>query len=174
MKFISQLLTRFYIYSVKKKRKYLLATNSFIQRSHSFAVLLPENESDFLASFQIVDFLISEKKNILLIFNNAKAHHIHQRYSLKEEEYYQSDIMLFGLPTSKYRTKLSAYQCDAVIDLSRDVSFFHIASAYAIQSKIVIGFEKVSADKYYTVQIKVNQDASAVSYKNFLNCLQMF
>jgi hypothetical protein len=174
MIFFTRLLTLWFVYFTKKKREAVLATNQFITRSHFFTLILPEEEKDFLASLKIIDHLLQQKKDVTIVLNNAKAHYIHQKYSIREIEFYQTDKNKFGLPTKKFTEQLSKLRSDVVMDLSRGDSYFHIAAAYSINTKFVIGFEKMDSDKFYSIQLRINESTPEISYKNFLNCIQMF
>lgn len=174
MIFFTRLFTLWFVYFAKRKREQILASNQFITRSHFFTLILPEEEKDFLASLKIIDHLLQQKKDVTIILNNAKAHYIHQKYSIREIEYYQTDKNNLGLPVKKFREQLASLRSDVVMDLSRGESYFHISAAYCIKAKYVIGFEKPDSDKFYSIQLRINESTPEISYKNFLNCIQMF
>lgn len=174
MKFLTRIFTLWFVNSIRKKTGNQTASTNFVSNSHFFVLLLPDGEKEFLASLQVLNFLLSQKKEVTIIHNNAKAHYIHQKYSIRSVEYYQTDSNKIGLPTSTFRKKLSEVKTDVVIDLSRDENYFSIFSAYCIPAKIRVGFEKNDSDKFYTIQIRSSEINHEISYKNFLNCLQMF
>lgn len=148
--------------------------STFFKKSFSFVVILPEEDNDFNHCFEVLRFLDNQRKTFTLFMPEFKVSLLPQIYRQKAISYTLEDISKLKLPSKKLTEKMHAINAQAVIDLNRVDNVFYSVIANMVDSPIRIGFKKTNSDKFYNVQIENNSENPEISYKNFLNCLQMF
>jgi len=148
--------------------------SNLLQKTFTFLVIMPEEEDDFQKSMEVLRFLDDHGKNLTIFSYNFRRNLINQKYRPATIEYGLIDRTRLGLPSGKIINELENKEFNAVIDLNRDENVFCSFAANLVTAPVRIGFRKKNADKFYNVQISDNEDNSEISYKNFLNCLQMF
>ena len=84
------------------------------------------------------------------------------------------DVSKLNLPSNKLMNELAGKSFNAVIDLNRGENLFCSFASNLVESPMRIGFKKKNSDKFYNIQINDSEDNPQISYKNLLNCLQMF
>ncbi|OGU84424.1 MAG: hypothetical protein A2W11_10670 [Ignavibacteria bacterium RBG_16_35_7] len=70
--------------------------------------------------------------------------------------------------------KLTSLRFNAILDLNRKENIFCSVVSSMVNAPIKVGFKKSNADKYYNLQISNIEENAELSYKNYLNCLEMF
>lgn len=161
----------------KKLGNKLVPHRSFknlLSNCSGFFVVMPEIETDFQKSIQVLNFLEEHKKRVTVLNFDFRRHEVNQMRLSSIIEYGLVDYSKLHLPSHRLTTELEKQKFDAVIDLNRGENLFCSFVANIVQSDLIIGFSKVDSDKYYNIQINDNEDNSEISYKNFINCLQMF
>lgn len=148
--------------------------NLFIQKSYSFLVVMPENENDFTNSFNILEYLENNKKNISILTYDYRVSKIPVKFKSRVIDHGVNDMNKFDLPSKKFMDQLGEKKFDAILDLNKDENFFHNILICKINSLLKVGFEKPNGGKYYNVMIRTDKNNSENTYQNFLNCLQMF
>ena len=63
---------------------------------------------------------------------------------------------------------------NAILDLNRKENIFCSIVSNLVNAPVKAGFQKNNADKYYNLQIVNKEENPELSYKNYLNCLEMF
>jgi hypothetical protein len=161
----------------KKLQGKILSSRSFakfLKKSSSFFVVMPEPEDDFQKSKQVLKFLKENHKNVTTLNFDFRVTDLQQERLQEYIPYGLVDYSKINLPSKKLAEKLSEKVFDVVIDLNRGDNLFCSFAANLVNSSLTIGFKKKDSDKYYNIQIDDNEENSEFSYKNFINCLQMF
>ncbi|MEO8399070.1 MAG: hypothetical protein ABI550_04545, partial [Ignavibacteriaceae bacterium] len=139
-----------------------------------FLVLMPENESDFHHSIVVLKGLEENKKNATIFTFDFRVSLIPVKYRPHVIEYGIDDLNKINLPSKKIISKLNEYNFQAVIDLNRDENIFYSYVANIVKVPVRVGFKKKNSDKFYNLQIANNEANADISYKNFLNSIEMF
>lgn len=147
--------------------------SEFFKKSFSFFVIMPEDESDFHSSIEVLHGLVESKKNPTIFTYDYRVSLIPSRFRPNIIEHEISDKNRLNLPSKKLLDKLNNLNFQVVIDLNRAENIYFSYLANLVSSPIRAGFVKNNSDKYYNVQI-VKEDDVKNSYENFLNCLRMF
>ncbi len=148
--------------------------NQVLSKSISFLVIMPDNDEDFYHSMNIIRYLEIHKKNVTIFAKDHKINLIPDKHKLRFIENNISDITRLGLPSKAMREKLSKLEYQVIMDLNRQENLFSSMVANLIRSRVRVGFSKPGADKYYNFHFAFDEPLAEISYKNFLNCLQMF
>lgn len=148
--------------------------SNLLQKAFTYMVIMPEDEDDFHKSMEVLKYLEEHGKHLTVFSYNFRRNLINQKYRPSTIEYGLIDRTKLGLPNGRLVSELERKEFNAVIDLNRNENIYCSFAANLVKSPIRIGFSKKNADKYYNVQISDKEDNSEISYKNFLNCLQMF
>lgn len=159
---------------LKHKKDENQSFSNLLKKSYAFLVIMPENEKDFHHSFEVLKYLSDEGKHITIFSYDFRRNLINQKYRPATIEYGLSDVTKLNLPSQSLVEILVRKKFNAIIDLNRDDNLFCSYAANLVQSQLRIGFSKTNSDKYYNIQIADTEDNPEISYKNFLNCLQMF
>jgi hypothetical protein len=146
----------------------------FFKKSFTYLVLMPGEDSDFTYAINILKALENSKKHATVFTYDYKMNLVPARYRPHVIDYTVRDISKFNLPGKKLLSKISGKHYNVVIDLNRKENLFCSYISSIVNSPIKIGFSKPEADKYYNFQILNREENPEISYKNFLNCLQMF
>jgi hypothetical protein len=146
----------------------------FFSRSYTFFIAMPEDDHDFTHSLIVLNFLADNKKSAMILTKDYKVSLLPQRFRGRAVGFNFRDITKLNLPSKELIYKLSEMQFNVSIDLNRKENLFCSYSANLVEAPLRIGFAKADADKFYNFQIINRQEDSEISYKNFLNCLQMF
>jgi len=147
---------------------------NFYKRSFNIMVVMPEDEHDFNHSFAVLKYLEESKKNPVLLTYDYRVSLIPVKYKTRVIEHNINDINRLNLPTKKFIHRISEIKYDAAIDLNRTENMLYGYLFNIINAPLKIGFKSENSDKYYNVQIVNNASSAEDSYKNLLNCLQMF
>ena len=161
----------------KKLRTKSIPNRSFkniLKNCSSFFVIMPEIEDDFQKSKSVLTFLEKHDKIISLLTFDFRRNTFPETFFREIIEYGLIDYSKVGLPSKRLTGQLKQKVFDAVIDLNRGENLFCSFTANLVHSNLIIGFAKSNSDKYYNIQIDDNEDNPEISYKNFINCLQMF
>ena len=148
--------------------------SNFLNKTFTFLVIMPEEEKDFQKSMEVLKYLDEKGKNITIFSYDFRRSLINQKFRPATIEYGLIDRTKLGLPSKRVAGELEKKEFNAVIDLNRKYNLFCSFSANLVKSPLRISFRKKDSDKFYNIQITDNEDNSEISYKNFLNCLQMF
>ena len=146
----------------------------FFDKAFTFFVAMPEDDHDFNHSLVVLNFLTENKKSVMVLTRDFKVSLLPPKYRAKTIEYNFKDISKLYLPSKRLMDKLTEMQFNASIDLNRKHNLFYSLSANLVQAPLRIGFTKTDSDKFYNLQVANGEDNPEISYKNFLNCLQMF
>jgi hypothetical protein len=160
--------------NLKGREPLIQSFSNFFKKSFTFLVLMPEDETDFNHSVEVIRFLEANRKHIHILTYDYRVSLLPLKIRPQVIEHGIDDLNKFKLPSKKFIDKLSELEINAVVDLNRKPNLFYSYAANLVNAPIRIGFLKDDADSFYNIQI-VNKDQSAeISYKNFLNCLEMF
>lgn len=146
----------------------------FYGKSFNILVLMPEDETEFHSSLQVLKFMDETKKNSFIFTHDYRVSLIPAKYRPHVIEHSIGDTNQLNLASHKLIEKLNQQTYQAIIDLNiKDNIFFsHIITH--IDSQIKIGFKKNHSDIYYNIQINALDVKPEISYKNLVNCLHMF
>jgi len=159
---------------LKNKQEGSHTFTGFFGKAFTFFVAMPEDDHDFTHSLVVLNFLTENKKSVMVLTRDFKVSLLPPKYRTKAIEYNFKDISKLYLPSKKLSDKLTEMQFNASIDLNRKENLFYSLSANLVQAPVRIGFAKPDSDKFYNLQVVNGEDNPEISYKNFLNCLQMF
>jgi hypothetical protein len=114
------------------------------------------------------------KKNAFIFTHDFRVSLIPLKYRPHVIEYGVGDTNRLNLASKKLTDKIMQQHYHAVIDLNiKDNIFYsHLISMLDLQVKI--GFKKNNSDNYYNIQVNNVESNPEKSYKNLVNCLQMF
>jgi Family of unknown function (DUF6913) len=165
-----------YVVNKKLKSRSLSSRSftNFLKKCSNLLIVMPESEDDFQKSKQVLKFLKEKNKRITTLNFDFRVTDIQQEHLQDSIPYGLVDYSKINLPSKKLAEQLTQKNFDAVIDLNRGENLFCSFAANLVNSSLIIGFKKKNSDKYYNLQIDDNEDNSEISYKNFINCLQMF
>lgn len=160
--------------SVKERKINYQSFAQFYKKSFNILVFMPEDEAEFNHCFQVLKFLEQTKKNAFIFTHDFRVSLIPLKYRPHVIEYNVGDTNRLNLASKKLTDKIMQQQYHAVIDLNiRDNIFYsHLISILDLQLKI--GFKKNNSDNYYNIQVDKIDSNPEKSYKNLVNCLQMF
>lgn len=146
----------------------------FFKKSFTFLVIMPDNDTDFHYAIEVLKGLTQNKKHITVFTQEFRANLVPMRYRPQVVEYTEKDVGRFYIPSRKLLEKLSSLRFNAILDLNRKENIFCSVITSMVNAPIKAGFQKNNADRYYNLQIINRQDNPELSYKNYLNCLEMF
>ena len=159
---------------LKKNAPSRQSFSNLLQKTFTFLVIMPEGEDDFHKSMQVLKYLDEHGKRLTVFSYDFRRSLISEKFRPSTIEYGLTDRTRLGLPSNRVISELESKEFNAVIDLNRGENIYCSFSANLVKAPLRISFRKKNSDKYYNVQISDNEDNSEISYKNFLNCLQMF
>ena len=168
--------TRFFL----AKRKYfdkkpgLKNFNGLITNSANVLVVMPDNAEDISNAIDIPTYFKKQKKEIILLIETRLQHVPQGERSFESIVFDELSLSKLGLPNAELAGKLSDKRYDLVVDLNRGEDSLSGILANIPKSGLIIGFKKPRADELYNLQIANNQNNAEISYRNFLNSIQMF
>lgn len=161
----------------KKSRSEYYTTRSFrdfFKKSFTFLVLMPDNDTDFHYAIEVLKGLSLNKKHATVFTQEFRANLVPVKYRPQVVEYTDKDISRLYIPSKKLMEKINSLRFNAILDLNRKENIFCSVVSSMINAPIKVGFKKSNADKYYNLQISNKEENPELSYKNYLNCLEMF
>ena len=161
----------------KKSRSEYYTTRSFrdfFKKSFTFLVLMPDNDTDFHYAIEVLKGLSLNKKHATVFTQEFRANLVPVKYRPQVVEYTDKDISRIYIPSKKLMEKINSLRFNAILDLNRKENIFCSVVSSMINAPIKVGFKKSNADKYYNLQISNKEENPELSYKNYLNCLEMF
>ena len=141
--------------------------------SSSILVLMPEDETDFQCSIDVLAFLDELKKEAVIVTNDFRVSILPIQYRAKSIGYEIKDINKLKLPSRSMISTIERKKYDAVIDLNRQEQLYYSYIAIIADAGLRVGFTKKFADKIYNLQVLNDETNAKISYKNLLNCLKM-
>jgi hypothetical protein len=160
--------------AVKSRQETNRPIADFFKKSFTFLILMPEDELDFQRSFEVLRFLDQHRKHITIFTNDFRINLLPPNFRSRAIDFSIEDRNKFNIPTKQLISRLNEISVNAVMDLNRQENLFFSYSANMVNSFYRIGFIKTDSDKFYNIQIGNDGESAELSYKNFLNCLQMF
>ena len=161
----------------KKSRTEYYTTRSFrdfFKKSFTFLVLMPDNDTDFHYAIEVLKGLSLNKKHATVFTQEFRANLIPVKYRPQVIEYTNRDISRLYIPSRKVIEKLTSLRFNAILDLNRKENIFCSIVVSMVNAQIKMGFQKENSDKYYNLQIRNKEENPELSYKNYINCLEMF
>ncbi|NWF90051.1 MAG: hypothetical protein HXY50_11400 [Ignavibacteriaceae bacterium] len=146
----------------------------FFKKSFSFLVLMPDNDTDFHYAIEVLKGLSLYKKHATVFTQEFRANLVPIKYRPQVIEYTDKDIGRLFIPSKKLMEKLASMRFNAILDLNRKENIFCSIVSNLVNAPVKAGFQKNNADKYYNLQIVNKEENPELSYKNYLNCLEMF
>ncbi len=146
----------------------------FFKKSFTFLVLMPDNDTDFHYAIEVLKGLSVNKKHATVFTQEFRANLVPVKYRPQVVEYTDQDIGRLYIPSKKLMERLNSMRFNAILDLNRKENIFCSLVTSTINAPIKAGFQKSNADKYYNLQIINKEENPEMSYKNYLNCLEMF
>ena len=159
---------------LKKERSIINPLLIFIKNHLIFWYLCRKMKQNLIIASRFLNFLEQTKKNAFIFTHDFRVSLIPLKYRPHVIEYNVGDTNRLNLASKKLTDKLMQQQYHAVIDLNiKDNIFYsHLISILDLQVKI--GFKKNNSDNYYNIQVNNVESNPEKSYKNLVNCLQMF
>jgi hypothetical protein len=160
----------------KSRSEYYTARSfrDFFKKSFTFLVLMPDNDTDFHYAIEVLKGLSLNKKHATVFTQEFRANLVPVKYRPQVVEYTDKDISRLYIPSKKLMEKINSLRFNAILDLNRKENIFCSVVSSMINTPIKVGFKKSNADKYYNLQISNKEENPELSYKNYLNCLEMF
>jgi len=146
----------------------------FFKRSFDFFVAMPENDSDFHQSLPILNYLDEHRKSVTVFTHDYKVNLLPAKFRQKAIGYTIDDLNKLKLPSKQISNKLEQMRFQAVIDLNRQENLFCSYVVNLLKAPYKLGFVKGEPDKFYNIQVINRSPDAENSYKNLLNCLEMF
>lgn len=156
------------------KNRQAQSFKDIFQKSAYFFVVITEDENDFYHCFEVVKFLLQEKKNVTIFINESKLKLVQNSALVRTVTYNEKDVTKLMLPSKELRSSLGRLSYEAVIDLNRKENLFCSAAANLVKSDIKMGFVKPGADKFYNLQFANGNEKPEVSYRKLKTSLLMF
>jgi hypothetical protein len=144
------------------------------KRSFTFLVLMPDNDTDFHYAIEVLKGLSLNKKHATVFTQDFRANLVPVKYRPQVIEYSNRDIGKLFIPSKKILEKLREYRFNAILDLNRQENIFCSIVSSMVSAPIKVGFKKGNSDKYYNLQMGNVEENAELTYKNYLNCLEMF
>lgn len=148
--------------------------NNIFSKSYNILILMPEDQSDFNHCFDVLNSVDNSIRNIYVLTYDFRVSLLPQKFRQKAFEHGINDKTRLNLPTNKFIEKLRYKNINAVLDLNRKENLFYSYVANLVNAYLKVGFVKKDADKYYNFQVVNKEENQEISYKNYLNCLQLF
>lgn len=148
--------------------------NNVISRAQDFFIIMPDSDTDFYLSMDLLKYLLIHRKSVTLFLPEHKYSLIPEKDKYKYIPFNQLQKTKLFLPNQVLKDKLKTKTFDVVIDLNRQESVFFSAVVNIVQSKLRIGFDKANSSPYYNFQFAETQNNPEVTFRNLLNFLQMF
>jgi hypothetical protein len=146
----------------------------FFTNSYNFLILMPSDETDFRHSIPVIDYLERNEKQFEIVTFDYRVNMLPIKVKSRVVEHGIKEFTKLELPSKQFLSKFEGKRFNAVLDLNRDENVFYLNILTVVDTPIRIGFTKKNSDKFYNFQIVNDQADSEISYKNFLNCLEMF
>jgi hypothetical protein len=146
----------------------------FFKKSFTFLVLMPDNDTDFHYAIEVLKGLCLNKKHATVFIQEFRTNLIPVKYRPQIVEYTDKDVSRLYIPSKRLLEKLNSLRFNAILDLNRKENIFCSIVTTMVNAPIKAGFKKGNADKYYNLQINYKEESPELSYKNYLNCLEMF
>lgn len=146
----------------------------FFRKSFNFLILMPQDDTDFAHSTQVLSFLEDRKKHVTIFTFDFRVSLLPLKYRPKVIEHTATNKNSFKLPSGKVIDRIKNMTFQVVIDLNRKENLFYSYIASVVNAPIKIGFAKPDADRFYNFQIKNDVEEAELAYKSFLNCLEIF
>lgn len=168
-----------YIAFFVAKKKYLNKKSSpknfksLISNSSKILIVLPNNAEDILKALDIPAYFKKYNKEVTLITDEKFLHVAQEEFKFNTITYNEDSISKFGLPNRSLVEKISSLNIDVSLDLNREGNLFLGILANIPKPGLVAGFKKIKADNLYDLQIANHQNNAEISYRNFLNSIQM-
>jgi hypothetical protein len=135
---------------------------------------MPDNDTDFHYAIEVLKGLSLNKKHATVFTQEFRANLVPVKYRPQVVEYTDKDIGRLYIPSKKLMEKINSLRFNAILDLNRKDNIFCSVVSSMVNAPIKVGFKKSNADKYYNLQISNKEENVELSYKNYLNCLEMF
>jgi hypothetical protein len=161
----------------KKSRKEYYTTRSFkdfYKKSFTFLVIMPDNDTDFHHAMEILKSLSNNKKHATVFTQEFRANLVPIKFRPQVIEYTNRDVGRFYTPSRKLMSRLNSLRFNAVLDLNRKENIFCNIITSLVNAPVKMGFQRINSDKYYNLQIINKEENAELSYKNYLDCLEMF
>lgn len=160
------------------KRKYLskkkiqIKFNKFFKSSNKFLLILPNEEQDFKNSFELINYINLNNKNITVILDVKYLSFFKSRFNNEAITYSLQDINYFGLPTKDFLNKLKYLDLDVVLDLNENDNYFSTSITNYVRTKIKISIFENKKDEFYNLILLTNSREN--TYINLIESLKMF
>ena len=148
--------------------------NKFLTESDRYLFIMPNNDSDFKNSFDVIRYFLIYKKKVSLFLPEFKINLIPDGRKYSFIGFGLDDITNLNLPSKSLIQRLNEYSFDVVVDLNRSENLFFIAVANIVRAKNRIGFKRTKTDPHYNFLMVDDKINSEKSYRNLLNSLKMF
>lgn len=159
---------------LKEHENSLQSFHNIFSRSFTYFVVMPEDETDFNHSFEVLHYLDTNKKTPIAFTFEFKVSLLPQKFRARAIGYKLTDVSKLKLPSHSLVKKLNEVNANVVLDLNRKDSIFNSYASNLVKAPVRIGYLKNNSDKYYNLQLNIDEESPEISYKKLLNCLQMF
>jgi len=161
---------RKYGLQVKEQKSF----KNVLSGNYDFLLLMPEDEEQFRASFEVIEFLVKQQKNVNLLIRDFRVSLIRKKEKLGIIDYGINDFTKLYLPSKRICEVMAEKKIDIVIDLNLEDNVYCCVAAAHSNAGFHIGFKKGKTDKFFNLLYINNENNPAFSYRNLLNSLQMF
>lgn len=165
-------------YIIEKQLKKIdhsqISFRNIFSSSSDFFIVMPADDREFQSAFEVLDFFESHRKNFTIFLQDFRVSLMPLKYRQNAFVHGITDTSRLNLPAASIQHKLNKLRFDAAVDLNQKDNLFCSFITNLVQAKVRIGFKKNGSDRFYNIQVANNEDIADKSYKNFLNCLNMF
>lgn len=147
---------------------------SIISKAETYLIVLPDNAEDTLSASDIPKYFSVHKKKVTLVGHEKILPIALESSKYGTISFNDDSATKFGLPNKELIGNIKSKKYDVVLDLNRSQNLFISVLAGSSDSLVKIGFKKEKSDEFYNLQVANNQNNAEISYRNFLNSIQMF
>ena len=162
------------------KRMYLkhdmepIVFNKIISGAIDFFIILPEDDSDFHFSLELIHYLYANNKAVTIFTMKHKYSLIPEKEKYKSILFSAFEKNRLNLPKKELVKRLKTQKYDVTLDLNRKGNIFYGAVANIVNSQVKISFIKEGMEAYYNFLYTDKQNSPEISFRNLINYLQMF
>ena len=171
--FVAGIIFRFY-YSRWKRKFQPQVFNNVFESVKKAVIILPHDNQGIPSGLTLMQYLIDRNIDVTLLLHNKFHSALPVTLKCKKEEFYDSEINLFGIPKPEFLDKLKNMEFDVVIDMDGSNNFTSAMMTLAIHAKNKIGIKKPETLKVYNIVYGLSGNSLLESYQNYVNLLVTF
>lgn len=165
----------FEFYHVKWKKDYPQQLfNNIFDSVATVMIIMPLDEKGIAAGISLIKHLIEKNKHVTILIHTKFRSLLPLAVHVKVEEFFDSEVNVFGIPKLLFLDKLHLMEFDLVIDLDAKSQYTTAVITLALPAKNKVGVRKKCSDKVYNIEFALSGDSMLESYQNYVNLLCTF